>query len=190
MGGRDKATIPVESISMLERVVVAATCAGLPVAVIGRKPDQLHFHSHAPLKVMPDATPGQGPLGGLHTAMAHVAPGTGWILLCPCDVPNVNAECFKWLAAQIPVGESAHLEGIVPLWRGQREPFFALYNARIKPAIEAQIAIKNFALQHLIANGNFQFIELPNKFRVAIADIDTEEQLRQLNDPGPNDSEK
>jgi molybdopterin-guanine dinucleotide biosynthesis protein A len=79
--GVDKATIPVDGVAMARRVADALAAAGCsPVSAIGGDPAEL---GRLGLDTVIDRYPGDGPLGGILTALAVQAPAAVVRAICP-----------------------------------------------------------------------------------------------------------
>ena len=90
--GRTKALVEVGGVPMAARVAAALRGAGCaPVALVGGDPTEL-----APLglDVVADAWPGEGPLGGVRTALAWS--GTD-VVVAACDLPEVDVATVRAL---------------------------------------------------------------------------------------------
>jgi len=113
--GSDKATLPVGGVAMARRVadsLVAAGCA--PVVTIGGDAEELE-----PLQLehVDDEFPGEGPLGGILTALARGSAA----LVVACDVPNVRPRTLSRLIEalgdhQAAIACTEHLEPLCALW--------------------------------------------------------------------------
>ena len=93
--GSDKALAPFRGSTVGERLVGALRGAGVDpiVAIGGRAGDQLG------LPTVPDRRPGDGPLGGLATALLYAR--TGRVLVVPCDLPLLSTEHIARLLADV-----------------------------------------------------------------------------------------
>ncbi len=96
--GTDKALVEVDGVAMAERVARALEAAGCaPVAFVGGDAVGLGrfgrpFH--------PDHWPGEGPLGGVLTALVDLR---GDVVVAACDVPFLDAPTIgSLLAAAVP----------------------------------------------------------------------------------------
>jgi len=49
------------------------------------------------LKSLKDVYPEKGPLAGIHSALAHCKPGTGSLIVVPCDMPLLKCGVFSRL---------------------------------------------------------------------------------------------
>jgi molybdenum cofactor guanylyltransferase len=117
--GSDKALVQLAGKSMLQRTaeLLASVCDRVTlVAVEGRYADWAW-------PVLPDRWPGEGPLGGILTAlntMQNLQSGAVWALITSCDMPFLTREFLAFLGeralasrAQIAVPRSA--SGLEPL---------------------------------------------------------------------------
>ena len=85
--GRDKALVEVDGIPMVLHVVAALRAAGCdPVVVIGGDREAL---AGLGLAVVTDAFPGQGPLGGVITALDHHVAADA-VVVAACDLPHLT----------------------------------------------------------------------------------------------------
>ena len=115
--GRDKALLPVDGATFLERVARAATPVARTITVIGRE------GSFGGYRALPDLRPGLGPLAGIETALASAT--TPSALVVACDLPLVSTALLELLldaaaaaAESIVVPEDA---------AGRPSPLCALY---------------------------------------------------------------
>jgi molybdenum cofactor guanylyltransferase len=124
--GRDKATIEVDGVAMAERVAAALRGAGArAVGFIG--------------STVPDLYPGDGPLGGIVTALRWASDDV--VVIAPCDMPWIQARHVRALADALGDHDVAYAEGqhLVAAWapsaraaieeafsRGERAPRRAL----------------------------------------------------------------
>jgi molybdopterin-guanine dinucleotide biosynthesis protein A len=123
--GRDKAATRVGTTTALSRVLAAAAPLTPHRAVIGRE-------TVVPMgvRLLPDATPGEGPLPALLLAFDLAAAlGATRLLALPCDLPRVTTAHLELLAAPL-AGDLAR----VPIIGGTPTPLPALYAAAAKDA--------------------------------------------------------
>ena len=112
LGGTDKPLAEVHGRPLVEYVIEALTPqVGGFVLACGREPER-----YEPLgqPTAVDFQPGDGPLGGIVSALPHVA--TEWILTHPADVPFADAALVSRLAS------AAEADGVaVPRAAGRRQ---------------------------------------------------------------------
>jgi len=134
--GRDKAFVEVEGSAMARRVADALVAAGCgPVLAVGGDAVGL---STLGLVAVPDRWPGEGPLGGIRTALAHVSeqvseqesgqepgqePAGAPVLVVATDLPWLDATTLGALLEHVSrtdldvvVARSGRLEPLCALW--------------------------------------------------------------------------
>ena len=116
--GRDKALIEVAGVPMAGRVAAALRDAGATeVVVVGGTAEA---RSGLGLRFVPDLFPGDGPLGGILTALR--AFGTGLVVIGACDLPRLDAATVRSLVDAIGDHDAAlartdRLEPLCGVWR-------------------------------------------------------------------------
>jgi molybdopterin-guanine dinucleotide biosynthesis protein A len=127
--GRDKALLPFRGGALAQAVAHAVEQAAGSAVLIGNPQlaDALGYPA------IPDLYPGEGPLGGILTALAHSS--AEWNLITACDMPELTA---PFLAGLLDAAARADADVLVPQGpAGRPEPLCAVYHARSRPAIEA-----------------------------------------------------
>ncbi|MDI3330618.1 MAG: NTP transferase domain-containing protein [Micrococcus sp.] len=96
--GRDKATLELDGVSLLERTAAAVTAAGATrIVVVGDRPDGAPSRGPAKASALAGARfvredpPRSGPVPALEAALAVV--DTPWMLLVPCDLARPADAC-------------------------------------------------------------------------------------------------
>ncbi len=168
--GRDKARIVHQGETLLARTARVAQEAGCGVLIVGReRPDDWLLPG---VTFLPDAFPGQGPLGGLLTALRATERS---VLALACDMPRLTPDVLRWLAAQERRTHGAAVrngEG----W----EPLFSIYAPSVLPIVEGQLAGGRRSLQALIAAGDFQAVTAPPEVAAALVNVNTPEDWEGL----------
>jgi molybdenum cofactor guanylyltransferase len=128
--GRDKALVEFDGeplIARLSRILQTATAA--PVRIIG----DAAKYSQIGVECIADCWPGEGPLGGIITAL-QASDGSAnrdsWSLIIGCDMPFLTNEWLRHIAdravaieAEIVVPESKYgLEPLCACWRASAAP--------------------------------------------------------------------
>ena len=118
--GRTKALIDVDGLPMARRVETALRSGGCSdVVLIGGDPDELAVLG---LPIVGDRHPGEGPVGGLLTAMNHF---TGRdVMVVACDIPYLTATAvdrvraaFAQGSADVAVARTDRVEPMCAVWR-------------------------------------------------------------------------
>ncbi len=170
--GRDKATLDAGDGPLLERSARLGLDLGLPVLVVGRaQPEGWPLPT---VRFAADQQPGQGPLGGLVTALELAAP----ILAIACDLPRLDMECLRWLrdeSARAPLAD-----GLITTDAGGIEPLFACYTAHCLATARAHLAAGQRALHRLIEAGDFLRAVIPEPLLTRLTDVDTPDDWRRI----------
>ncbi|WP_119320035.1 molybdenum cofactor guanylyltransferase [Capsulimonas corticalis] len=172
--GRDKAALPWDGATLLERLAGAAVCVGVPVLVVGRQ--QPEDWGGPAVTFLPDRYPDLGPMGGVLTALES---GSNSILAVACDMPYLDARALEWLlgaARDLPTGAP----GLAGRNGDQIEPLFAVYRQDLKEAMAARIAAGRLSMNGLIADSSFVVADVPAEIRAALVNINTPEEWRDL----------
>jgi len=129
--GRDKALLPLPG----GRRTLGQSVAGIVASAAGSAAlvgDPERYCSLG-YPVVPDRYPGEGPLGGILTALAHTS--ADWNLITACDMPGLNAGFLRELLAAAAAGNADILLPFGP--SGQPEVLCAVYRKRAMTALEA-----------------------------------------------------
>lgn len=131
--GRDKALALVGGQTMLARM------CGLALGVAGRvkivAPGDDTRHPGVP--VVADGWPGEGPLGGILTALGDSRrwhPEEPWNLILGCDMPFLTGE---WLAFLSESAEKSPAMAVLPYSAHGPEPLCACWRTAAEPALRA-----------------------------------------------------
>ena len=173
--GRDKATLDAGDGPLLERSARLGVDLGMPVLVVGRtQPDGWQLPG---VRFAADREAGQGPLGGLVTALELASP----ILAIACDLPRLDAECVRWLrdeSARVPLAD-----GLITTDAGGIEPLFACYTAQCLTTARAHLAAGQRAMHRLIAAGDFRQVAIPDRLLPRLVDVDTPDEWDRARTP-------
>jgi molybdopterin-guanine dinucleotide biosynthesis protein A len=125
--GRDKALVRFGATPLLLQVVqLARTSASEVVVVAGA---QKYADLGGNLGIIEDLWPGEGPLGGIITALQHTAatdrPGE-WNLILGCDMPFLTAEWLQFLVTYARESNK-EIQVILPHSAHGPEPLCACY---------------------------------------------------------------
>src|SRR5947209_17116506 len=127
--GRDKARLPYRGGALAEWIAGAVALAADQVTLVGN-PD---------LGGIPDLYPGEGPLGGILTALHHTR--ADWNLIVACDMPEVSAGFLSGLLAAAEAAGAGGASALLPQGpSGKLEPLCAVYHRRALSAMEGRFA--------------------------------------------------
>jgi len=141
--GRDKALLPCRGEVLVQRVAAAVAEVAGSVVLVG---DPARYGALG-YPVVPDESPGEGPLGGILTALRHTRAELN--LVTACDMPALSAAFLGDLlgaaesngaAATLPAGPSGRLEPLCAVYRREAldhiEAAFARGIRKVTAALE------------------------------------------------------
>jgi molybdopterin-guanine dinucleotide biosynthesis protein A len=147
--GRDKALVRFGTIPLLLGIVELAKSCTPKIAVVAGAQRYAGLEGH--LEIIEDRWPGEGPLGGIITALQHTTAtdsAAEWNLILSCDMPFLTAEWLEFLVArarasapetQVILAHSAH--GPEPLCACYRtsaaEPLKNVFDLGIRKVTQA-----------------------------------------------------
>jgi molybdenum cofactor guanylyltransferase len=147
---RDKAWLEIEGVPMIERVVAAARPAvsRLGIIVNAANPQVERYEKLAEscdARLIFDLHEHLGPLGGVHTALAHCGDNESALILA-CDLPFITTEFLSFLydihQTQNPQSAIRNPQSVtVPLDQSDRlQPLAAIYNQSLEATVEQMLA--------------------------------------------------
>ncbi len=162
--GRDKALVEVGGRPMLARMTALMQGITEQVKIVGTPEKYAEFG----IEVVSDRWPGEGPLGGIITALldaaSHSAPfeqsrqqphadnlhAADWCLIVSCDMPFLTHD---WLAYLSKRAAASTAQVVMPVSAGGPEPLCACYRAdgaeTLQAAFEAGVRKITEALKHV-----------------------------------------
>jgi len=130
--GQDKALLPFRGGVLLEAVARAAALAAGNATLVGGA----GRYGDLGYRAVPDLYPGEGPLGGILTALRDTA--ADWNLIVACDMPGLSGE---FLGRLLDAAEQGGGDALVPAGpSGLAEPLCAVYHRRSREALEGAFA--------------------------------------------------
>lgn len=140
--GRDKALLRIgdKTFAEISAATIKNAFPGRPITFVAASEDQFTFRHAFSLDIpfVFDLYPGRGPVGGLHSALAHAR--TEWAFVLACDYPLVTPDLIKLLSGFIDDQHGA----VIPIQQdGRIQPLCAFY--RVKPALAV--------LENVLTNG-------------------------------------
>lgn len=99
--GRDKASLSIGSISLLENTIRSLQEAGCqPLAVAAAPGQELpEISKNISYTICLDQWVNQGPLAGIASGLAHLERFADFCCVLPCDLPRINAAAIRALLA-------------------------------------------------------------------------------------------
>ena len=145
--GEPKALVEVDGVPMALRVAAALSAAGASdVVLVGGDPAWSELFG---LKQVPDRWPGEGPLGGLATALLDVPAACGagdptnpadmTVLVAACDQPWLDGPSLWLLVAALEANVGVEV-AVARTESNRRQPFPAAWRSTPAPALQAAVA--------------------------------------------------
>jgi molybdopterin-guanine dinucleotide biosynthesis protein A len=130
--GRDKALVQMGGEPLLMRLYAVLREVTPSVAVIGAE----EKYGGLGVTCVADRWPGEGPLGGILTALeasAQDGDGDGWNLIIGCDMPFLTRE---WLAYIVERAAASTKQVVTPRSRDRWEPLCACWRTSGRAALQ------------------------------------------------------
>ena len=124
--GSDKALAVVDGRRMAESVVAALQSGGIVTVRTVGGPDRGLTVGDSTVGHLADLYPGEGPLGGLLTALAGAGEGTEWICVVATDLPTLDGATVAKLLA-----DRGREADVVVAFTGRTEPLCAVWNVGV-----------------------------------------------------------
>jgi molybdopterin-guanine dinucleotide biosynthesis protein A len=136
--GTDKAMLQVSGVAMARRVADALVAAGCsPVVAIGGDPTEL---ATLGLEYRADDHPGEGPLGGVLTALSVGSP----VVVAACDLADLGPSTVRSLIAALDDHEAAIA------FSDRAEPLCAIWSHRAAPVLRGRFEAGERAMHRAI----------------------------------------
>lgn len=138
--GSDKALLPLQGQTLLQRALRTAVSAGERVTIVGSQ--QLYG---AFAETIEDIYPDCGPLGGIHAALN--ATRTDLNLILSVDMPAMTADFLQWLS-----GRAANCRelAVVPYAAGGPQPLCAIYHQSLRPLAEEALKSGDYKIGNML----------------------------------------
>jgi molybdenum cofactor guanylyltransferase len=164
---RDKAWLEIEGAPMIERVIASARPAvdHLGIIVNAANPQVERYEKLADscdARLIFDLHEHLGPLGGIHTALAHCGDSESALILA-CDMPFITTEFLSFIRdihqtenPQSSISKGRNPQSItVPLDQSNRlQPLAAIYDRSLEAEVERMIAANELKVDLLYSRAS------------------------------------
>ena len=182
--GRDKALVPAPSGRPLAGVGVDALVAAGAVETVVVGGDRVALEA-AGLEWIPDLHPGEGPLGGILTALDHTT--TDLIVVLACDMPGISAEVPSALVDALR-GDAAAAVAIA-VFEGRDQPLTGAWRRSLAHAGLAD-AFASGERAPRRAMASLRTIRVPGLPPAELEDVDSDADLHRYAERHSNPIEK
>ena len=140
MGGRNKAFLELEGVTIIERIFATLTPLFREILLVTREPGQ---YGHLPCRIVTDRIDARSSLTGIHAGLTNTR--NDFVFTVACDVPFLQTALVELLLTQI----DAATDIVVPAYDNHYEPLCAIYSRRCIPPIERQLMAGDLTIYHL-----------------------------------------
>ncbi len=170
--GRDKATLPVEGQAMAVRVARSLVDAGASrVCAVGGDAETLEGLG---LATVPDRWPGEGPLGGLVTALQTEGDGD-LVVVLGCDLLHPDAGAVADLVSRLTASGA---DAVIPRVGGRAQWLHGVWRRRVVRLLEDVFESGERSLFGAVSGLRVEFVEVADS--TPYRDADTPEDLHGL----------
>jgi len=171
--GRDKGLLPVDGVSLIERI--AGQLGGnFHEVLVSGDPKKYDFPA---VRTVADVEAERGPLMGLLSTLRASKSELNWVTTC--DMPEPNLTFVRKMIRSID-----EYDAVVPVDSdGWKQPLIGLYRKDVADVIEKQIAADKWSIRDLIHHLNVRYIPLTSGwYRNLNTEQDYRNYLDQQND--------
>lgn len=148
--GKNKALLEIGGTTILERIIARLRPLFEEILVIGFDREA---YSPFGFPVWPDIRPGNGSMGGIHTALSRSSCTRTFCIAC--DMPFVHPEVVSYLVNLSGEG----FDAVIPRWTAGLEPLCAVYSKNLLATIERLLDTGELKIASLLASANTRFVE-------------------------------
>lgn len=148
--GKDKALIERDGRTLISNAVELLRSQAEELLIIG---DPVKYARIGPL-VIADDTAGQGPLGGVVTALRYA-----WndrLIVLACDMPNVTGALVEHLKSALATTDDA----VVPQCDGRLEPLSAVYHRRCRNVFADRLRAGELKMSDAIERVHARYVQV------------------------------
>ncbi|UCG09821.1 MAG: molybdenum cofactor guanylyltransferase [Dehalococcoidia bacterium] len=175
---RDKALEVVDDKSLLERVVSTLNLfQGDIIIVTAQEQSLTHSIDYPKLRIVADAYPGKGALGGIYTGL--MASGSLHNIVVACDMPFLSHDLLNYMVQLAP-----GYDVVVPRLGKMLEPLHAVYSRNCLTAIESLLKQNSLSITMLfsLVKARYVGVEEIDRFdprHLSFFNINTEADLKR-----------
>lgn len=124
--GADKAHLPLADKPLIEHVLKQVSGLGDELLITTNNPEKFAYLG---IRTVPNLLPHSGAVIGLHSALTSAQ--HKHVLCLACDMPFINRKLVEYI-----INLSPKADVIVPFYKGEYEPFHAVYSRNCIAVIE------------------------------------------------------
>jgi len=168
----DKALLELNGEWLLERILNTLTTLSDDLLVVANGKEEF---TQLTARIMPDAFPGMGPLGGIYSGLRAMRYSHG--LVVACDMPLLNLYLLRYMIALSP-----DFDAVMPRIGDKTEPLHAVYSKACVRPIEDLLRRGELRIVGFLSQVRVRFVEQSeiNAFdpeHLSFFNINTQEEL-------------
>ncbi|MBI5027101.1 MAG: molybdenum cofactor guanylyltransferase [Nitrospirae bacterium] len=143
-----KAFIEINGEKIIERNLKIMKNLFREIFIITNTPE-LYVYLGVPM--LGDIYPLKGPMAGIFTSLINSR--NPWVFISACDMPFINKELILYMTSK-----TGNCDAVVPEFRKNIEPLFALYSKRLADDMEKAILNNKTGLQDFLRQKRVKYI--------------------------------
>ena len=180
--GYDKAFLGIKGESLIGRQL--GVLKNLFKNIIIATNDPQKYTNFKSAKIVCDAVPCQGPLGGIYSGL--LASDSFYNFVAACDMPFINKSLIKYI-----IENRDDYDIVIPKIGGRIHPLFGIYSKNCIPAIEEMLKHDRLEVRSIFSNVRTRFlsrreIERFDKNMLSLLNINTPDELRRAKELNPH----
>ena len=168
--GCDKATTILNEKSFLTHITKAINPLGTKIKLVS----SLSKHQNLGYEVIFDEYINKGPVSAIISALNNT--NTDLNLILSCDIPLLQYNLVDWLIKQ----HTNNYEATIVCLDSKKMPLIGIYSKNCISVFKEHIEKNQLKLMSVIDNLNVNYIEIPKKWAKQITNINTPEELKNL----------
>lgn len=124
--------------------------------------------------IIPDETPGLGPLGGIYSCLKKIK--YNYAIVLPCDLPLISGVIIEKL---IIATENSEIT-IALNHNNLPEPLIGIYSISAIPAMQEMIETNQFKMQELFTRVKTRFVKIPGTNKNTFHNINNPDEFNAL----------
>ena len=179
--GRDKALLEVEGRPLARVAADALRLAGAGrIVAVGGDTSALTARG---IETVADAYPGEGPLGGIITALRLDGDDTNIVMILACDMPAIDGPTVAAIVGTLR--RSARADVAAPTVDGRRQILTAAYRRTLLPALEQAFAEGERSPRRALDRAGIEIAEVVGLEVGRLGDVDRPGDLDRYAQPDP-----
>ena len=168
--GTDQANFSFGNKSFLMHIIDAVK----PITSVINLVSSLNQHQNLGYRVINDLENDKGPVCGITSALSDS--NTEMNIILSCDIPFIKTNLLNWLLKQ----HSNSYDATIISSEDKKMPLIGIYNTTCKTIFNTHLINGKLKLMHVLNDIKINVVEVPEKWKKQVSNINTVEQLNVL----------